>query len=62
MTRLIRADETVQPGSLVRLDLAPFVVFVAVKVTTRVVTLRHPCGAPITVPMWRVRMVAGVQS
>lgn len=47
-------------GSLVQLDLVPFVVFVAKETTTRTVTLRHPNGAPLTVPVWRVRQIAGV--
>lgn len=59
MIPLERAWAPLQRGSLAILDIAPRVPFVAVEVTTARVTLRHPSGAPITVPSWRVRRMAG---
>jgi len=53
-----RTDTAIQPGSTVTLDLAPSVVFVAMNATATLATLRHPCGATITVPTWRVRLMA----
>lgn len=57
----IRTEAPIQVGALVQLDLAPHVIFIAAKVTNCTVKLRHPNGAPLIVPVWRVRQVAGVQ-